>query len=940
MVAATLLLVTASSTPVRASSKATAGSEAQAAVAALQQWYNGSNGQFNTTGWWNSANALNAIVDYTARTGDTSYLGDLGNSFAVNASGDFLNGFYDDEGWWALTWINAYDLTGDPRYLSMAKSIFTDMTGGWDNTCGGGIWWNKARTYKNAIANELFLTVAIRLHQRTPGDQQYLSWANREWTWFQQTGMINPSKLINDGLDFTTCKNNNGTVWSYNQGVILGALTDLYRSTLSPAYLTEAESIANAAMQNLVNAQGILQDPCEPSSCNADETQFKGIFMRNLFYLYRVDHSQAYLRFIQTNADSIWADDRNSQNHFGVVWAGPFDKADASRQSSALDALNAALPVSPIPAPATAGLSTTQVRVTPGGSGSDTVAVQNITGQNIAATVTITGPAGITVSPLKATVPVGAGDASNVSLQVSAASGTPQNFYRVAIDVKSAGMALPTRYLTVLVAAPQSLLRSYNNVGISSDQVPATANFDGLGFSYSAQALAVAGLTPGATITEDGTTLTWPSASPGYPDNIVAGGQTVPVEAPAGTAQIGFLGAAAGGPSLGELTLNYSDGSSSHFELTLSDWTLNGGNTSPTGGNVPVATTTYRNCDCETSQTLDTYVFYSGLPVDTSRTLTSITFPASANAGSLHVFSIGASTTAVTGPVLVGLQPGTVSAGQQVTVTGSGFGATQGTGYVALTDGGNGWGAPGNAGTLQVDSWSDGAITFTVPGSTASLPILPGSQATVTVATSGGAMSNTGVLEITPTANLADYYDNIGISPDNNQACANIDGDGFSLSANLLAADGLTPGATVTLGGVSYVWPNVAACSADNILAAGQTMLVQGSSGATTLGLLGTSTSGSTQGTVVIAYTDGTSSSQTVNLNDWAGGSGGGDTAVATMPYRNSNSGNSQSLTVYVYATTVPGDPSKTVSSITLPNIGSTVAPSVKGMHIFAVGLG
>ncbi|MBO0744163.1 MAG: glycoside hydrolase family 76 protein, partial [Candidatus Dormibacteraeota bacterium] len=302
--------MTAPASPVRADSQATDGSEAQAATAALQQWYNASNGQFNTTGWWNSANALNAIIDYTARTGDTSYVGDLGNSFTVNAGGGFLNGFYDDEGWWALTWINAYDLTGDPRYLSMAKSIFADMAGGWDSTCTGGIWWNKARTYKNAIANELFLTVAIRLHQRTPGDQQYLSWANREWTWFQQTGMINSQGLINDGIDLTTCQNNRGTVWSYNQGVILGGLTDLYRSTLNPAYLTQAESIATAATRNLVDSGGILRDPCEPSGCGNDGPQFKGIFMRNLFYLYRVDHGQAYLQFIQKNAASIWANDR------------------------------------------------------------------------------------------------------------------------------------------------------------------------------------------------------------------------------------------------------------------------------------------------------------------------------------------------------------------------------------------------------------------------------------------------------------------------------------------------------------------------------------------------------------------------------------------------------------------------------------------------------
>src|SRR5262249_34532330 len=136
---------------------------AAAGIESLQQWYDWSRGLWATTNWWNAANALTVLINYSISSGSTDYQPVVENTFDRNASRGFLNHYYDDEGWWALAWIDAYDWTGDPRYLDMARSIFDDMTTGWDTVCDGGIWWNKDRRYKNAIANELFLSVAAHL---------------------------------------------------------------------------------------------------------------------------------------------------------------------------------------------------------------------------------------------------------------------------------------------------------------------------------------------------------------------------------------------------------------------------------------------------------------------------------------------------------------------------------------------------------------------------------------------------------------------------------------------------------------------------------------------------------------------------------------------------------------------------------------------------------
>jgi hypothetical protein len=239
---------------------------AEAGMQALQQWYKESNGVWDTIGWWNSANAMTTVAElgtidpnfkqnasdvfyhcWVSAAGhkskmikrvtdegrvETTYgpperahdMIDAWNSMLSRRSRidwkGFTDDFYDDNGWWALAWIAAYDVTKDPDYLALAQAIYdNNLSKGGPTKCkSGGIVWSKTQSYVNAIANELYFSVAAHLAARSTSDKApgYLQNAKDQLNWFLNSGMINAQNTINDGLD-DNCNNNNGPIFSYNQ---------------------------------------------------------------------------------------------------------------------------------------------------------------------------------------------------------------------------------------------------------------------------------------------------------------------------------------------------------------------------------------------------------------------------------------------------------------------------------------------------------------------------------------------------------------------------------------------------------------------------------------------------------------------------------------------------------------------------------------------------
>jgi predicted alpha-1,6-mannanase (GH76 family) len=401
----------------------TAVARARVAADVLMASYDPDKAWFPSS-WWNSAVALQTIGDYMQRTGDRRYLGQLDNTFEKDKgvfpagvlSGDPLLGNFtsraiDDSEWWALTWLQAYDLTGNRKYLDMAVTIANYVNGYWDTgTCGGGVWWDGERTYKNAITNGLWIRLTAELHNRIRGDRLWLERSRTAWAWFQGSGMINGDGLVNDGLT-QTCANNGQNVWTYNQGLAIGGGLELWRATRDPAILAQVRKLADAAIGPKGRvANGVLFESCDASdqSCDDNAKQFKGIFMRYWTDLVDTTRDRQYAAFLAAQAQAVWNNDRDAANRLGTRWSGATtadhpNVFDWRTQASALSALVGDVPPLPALESLSATLSPPQPVVMPAASGAtriDLALKASATGfLPLLALATVDAPSGWNVTP-------------------------------------------------------------------------------------------------------------------------------------------------------------------------------------------------------------------------------------------------------------------------------------------------------------------------------------------------------------------------------------------------------------------------------------------------------------------------------------------------------------------------------------------------------------
>jgi hypothetical protein len=206
--------------------------------------------------------------------------------------------YTDDNEWIALelTSVGRLGLWGGA--VSRAKRVFELALSHWDrdagHPCSGGIFWTERSDIddRNTVSTAPAAELALQLYAVTK-QARYLQWGHRFYHWVE-TCMGRDDGLFADHLDLAGRRD--WTVWSYNQGTMIGASVMLARATGQKLYLERAEQLAATALSYFT-----------PARLEGEPPSFAAIFVHNLLALEQLDPDPTLRARLQAYADALWS---------------------------------------------------------------------------------------------------------------------------------------------------------------------------------------------------------------------------------------------------------------------------------------------------------------------------------------------------------------------------------------------------------------------------------------------------------------------------------------------------------------------------------------------------------------------------------------------------------------------------------------------------------
>ncbi|QNE79454.1 hypothetical protein F0344_26960 [Streptomyces finlayi] len=254
--------------------------------------------------------------------------------------------------------------------------------------------------------------------------------------------------------------------------------------------------------------------------------------------------------------------------------------------------------------------------------------------------VTFAGPTGWAVQPslkhVDGSLATGASATTTFRIQVPEKRDgfVIRTFKATATYTGGDGMGSATGTRSERSGEPRAnLAAAYNGVAITDESATTAGNYDGEGNSFSAQKLAAVGLTPGASVSALGATLTWPDVAAGTTDNVASSGQAITLSGKG--SKLVFLGSGVGSSATGSSTVYYTDGTTTTGSFGFPNWSFDP--VTAHGATLVKSTDGRNRQDGYGNATVKYSVFAHSVPLDPSKTVDFVVLPANAD---VHLFDM------------------------------------------------------------------------------------------------------------------------------------------------------------------------------------------------------------------------------------------------------------------------------------------------------------